>query len=529
MRGYDREEVEDYDDYDMEGEYQDEDVVEEYGDEYEEEEEEEEEETRQPTQEEVEYLELRQRLKDSIRRKRKQSALASSEKKLPYNNFGSFFGPSQPVIAQRVIHESKSLLENQNLVSKMLSTNQSSKKNPASNSTGPKQAQLGKVLKPPSELRRKVEKLKVARDYSFLSDDTGFPAPAKDPPPRNVSAPTSEVRSAQMLLKSKQPLSSNNNSARNLQGIRDERKSVPLKGQLQSKTGTYNTSSGSKPNGMSMDSKKQLGVTNCMGNGRSGGVSRGMGSSRPVCASNGTGIGRPVGVSSGTWPGRPVGASSGTGPNRHAGASNGTGPVRPVGASNGTGPGRPIGASNGTESGRPAGYKPVPSKMPIPKMEKVSAPTSRSLPPSAHKAPPSRVHSSESRQQLEQKRGLQERNKDKMMPQRPLVSSKPQLKKPVKQVSSHTQMKSNVQRPKKIALSEDEKALMMIRNMFHTDRYPVCDDDDVSDMEANWDEIMKEERRSAQIARKEDEEQLRLIEEEERRERMAKKRKLSRH
>ncbi|XP_039012501.1 protein SPT2 homolog isoform X2 [Hibiscus syriacus] len=493
MRGYDREEVEDYDDYDMEGEYQDEDVVEEYGDEYEEEEEEEEEETRQPTQEEVEYLELRQRLKDSIRRKRKQSALASSEKKLPYNNFGSFFGPSQPVIAQRVIHESKSLLENQNLVSKMLSTNQSSKKNPASNSTGPKQAQLGKVLKPPSELRRKVEKLKVARDYSFLSDDTGFPAPAKDPPPRNVSAPTSEVRSAQMLLKSKQPLSSNNNSARNLQGIRDERKSVPLKGQLQSKTGTYNTSSGSKPNGMSMDSKKQLGV------------------------------------SSGTWPGRPVGASSGTGPNRHAGASNGTGPVRPVGASNGTGPGRPIGASNGTESGRPAGYKPVPSKMPIPKMEKVSAPTSRSLPPSAHKAPPSRVHSSESRQQLEQKRGLQERNKDKMMPQRPLVSSKPQLKKPVKQVSSHTQMKSNVQRPKKIALSEDEKALMMIRNMFHTDRYPVCDDDDVSDMEANWDEIMKEERRSAQIARKEDEEQLRLIEEEERRERMAKKRKLSRH
>ena len=121
-----------------------------------------------------------------------------------------------------------------------------------------------------------------------------------------------------------------------------------------------------------------------------------------------------------------------------------------------------------------------------------------------------------------------------------------------------------------------------------TDRYPVCDDDDDSDMEANWEEIMKEEKRrlvkfpksqnswniimqasacrelcqwilkdrclkvheipnslhllyiyiylpffifySAKIAKEEDDEQLRLIEEEERRERMrrmAKKRKLS--
>lgn len=32
-------------------------------------------------------------------------------------SYGSFFGPSQPVIAQRVIQESKSLLENQHLAS----------------------------------------------------------------------------------------------------------------------------------------------------------------------------------------------------------------------------------------------------------------------------------------------------------------------------------------------------------------------------------------------------------------------------
>ncbi|XVF17432.1 hypothetical protein REPUB_Repub10bG0121800 [Reevesia pubescens] len=498
MAGY-----EEYDDYE---DYQEEDVEEEEGEEYEEEEEE----ARQPTQEEIDYLELRQRLKDSIRRKSKQTAasLASQEKekRLPYNNFGSFFGPSQPVIAQRVIQESKSLLENQNLVSKMLSSNQSSKKNSASNSAGPKLGQRGQVPKATSELKKKVEKLKVARDYSFLSNDAEVPAPAKELPPRNVSVPFSEARSTQMPPKGKQPLGGNSNSGRNAQGIREERKSVPMNGSMHSKSGSYKSSSSSKPNVMSMDSRRQLGANNSMAPGR------------PVGASNGTAPGRPVGVSNGTAPGRPVGVSNGTVPGRH------------VGVSNGTAPGRPVAVSNSTAPGRPAGPKAVPSKMPIAKMEKkISAPAARNLPLSTHKAAPSKMHSSNSKQHLELKRGSQERIKEKIMPQRPVTSSKPQVNKPVKQVSSHSHTTSNVQRPKKRQLSEDEKALMMIRNMFHTDRYPVCDDDDVSDMEANWDEIMQEEKMSAKIARKEDEEQLRLIEEEERRERMrkmAKKRKL---
>ncbi|XP_022775060.1 protein SPT2 homolog [Durio zibethinus] len=477
MRGYDREEVEDYDDYDMEGEYQDKDVEDEEGEEYEEEE------ARQPTKEEMEYLELRQRLKDSIKRKRKQSAaaLSSQEKRLPYNNFGSFFGPSQPVIAQRVIQESKSLLENQNLVSKMLSSNQSSKKNSASNSAGPKLGQRGQAPKATSEHRKKAEKLKVARDYSFLSDNAEVPAPAKEPPPRNVSVPTSEARSAQMPPKSKQSLGSN--SGRNIQGIREERKPVPLNGQMH-KAGSYKSSSASKPYMISIDSRRQVGVN------------------------NGIGPGRPVSV-------------------------NGIGPGRPVGVSNGIKSGRPVGYSNGIEPVRPPGPKGVPSKVAIAKMERrISAPAARNLPPSAHKSHSSKMHLSGSKQQFELKKGSQECSKDKIMPQRPVISSKPQVKKPVGQVSSHSHSTSNVLRPKKKQLSEDEKALMMIRNMFHTDRYPVCDDDDDSDMEANWEEIMKEERRSAKIARKEDEEQLRLIEEEERRERMrrmAKKRKISQH
>ena len=69
----------------------------------------------------------------------------------------------------------------------------------------------------------------------------------------------------------------------------------------------------------------------------------------------------------------------------------------------------------------------------------------------------------------------------------------------------------------------------MIREMFGYNPNRYRDDDDVSDMEANFDEILKEERRSAKIAREEDEEELRKIEEEERRERLRKqkKRKLS--
>ncbi|XP_021273839.1 uncharacterized protein LOC110408982 isoform X2 [Herrania umbratica] len=424
----------------------------------------------------MEYLELRQRLKESIRRKRKQSGAGLSsqekEKRLPYDNFGSFFGPSQPVIAQRVIQESKSLLENQHLVSKMLSSSQSSKKNSVSNSAGSKLGQRGQVPKATSELRKKVEKLKVARDYSFLSDDAEVPAPLREPPPRNVNVPTSEARSAQMPPKSKPPLGSNSNNGRNVRGIREERKPVPLNGQMHSKAGSYK-SSASKPNVISMDSKKQLGV------------------------------------------------------------NNGIGPGRPVGVSNGIGAGRPVGVSNGVGPGRRTGPKAVPLKMPIAKIEKkISGPAARNLPPSAQKAPSSKMHSSDSKQHLQMKKGSQERSKDKIMPQRPVISSKPQVNKLVKQVSSQSHTTSNVQRPKKKQLSEDEKALMMIRNMFHTERYPVCDDDDDSDMEANWDEIMKEERRSAKIARQEDEEQLRLIEEEERRERMrkvAKKRKLSQH
>ncbi|TMW91477.1 hypothetical protein EJD97_014296 [Solanum chilense] len=74
------------------------------------------------------------------------------------------------------------------------------------------------------------------------------------------------------------------------------------------------------------------------------------------------------------------------------------------------------------------------------------------------------------------------------------------------------------------------EAISMIRRMFRYNPNRYQDEDDTSDMEANFDDILREEKRSAKIAKKEDEEELRKIEEEERRERLrkeSKKRKLS--
>lgn len=169
------------------------------------------------------------------------------------------------------------------------------------------------------------------------------------------------------------------NSGRNVQGILEERKSVPSNGQIY-KAGSYKSSSASKPKVMSKDSKKQLGVINGMG------------------------------------------------PDRSVGIRTGTAPIRA------------------------AGPKSVPLKVPNAKMEKKnSAAAARNLPFSVHKTPPSKMHSSDSRQQFELKKGSQECSKDNKL---------------VKQVSSRSDTMSNVQRPKKKQISEDEEALEIIRKMF---------------------------------------------------------------
>ncbi|KAI3696168.1 hypothetical protein L1987_79178 [Smallanthus sonchifolius] len=449
MAEYDLDEYEDYED-DV-GEYEEE------GGEYEEEEEEED---RLPTQEEIEYLELRKKLKESFRKKMKKdpsSGLANSREKnnkMPYDNFGSFFGPSQPVIAQRVIQESKSLLENPHLAERFSKAKNVQNKAGSSTPVAPRPRPNGQQpLKVNNSARpkAKIQMLKNTRDYSFLSDDAELPTPKKNPP-KSVPPQKPEIH-----LSQRQPT---NNGRKVINGHHEERKHLSTSSQTRPKAGqqSQRPSTASKLPSTSLDSRKQ------------------------------------------------VARNEGSGP------------------------------------GRPSGQKPIPSKMPavVNKSKVIPPPVSRSSIPTGHKPQPSRLPPPPlHKKPLEHKKD-ERRPAMGNVPRKPVVSSKPQVKqppaRPPPRPQASSQQKERFQkrpaRPFDDDDDDDDKAISMIRNMFgyNPNRYRGVNDDDDSDMEAGFDDIMMEEKHSARIAAKEDEEELKKIEKEERRERMrkaAKKRKLS--
>ncbi|CAM8940935.1 unnamed protein product [Rhodiola kirilowii] len=494
MREY--EDYEDLDEYEEDEYFEDEEAGEEQ---YEQEEE------PKLTQEQLQYLELRRKLKESYRKRLKKESGSTPAKSLDRNrndNFGSFFGPSQPVIAPRVIQESKSLLENQHLASRILNPSLSNKKvvNQTSAGTRPRPISVPKV----DPVKIKAQKLKDTRDYSFLlADDAPPPAPRKEPPLRKVSAPKPDSRSSQIPDKSRQqsngirrpPSSSRQipsdsrqipsnsrpvpSSSRQALNGRDERKPVSLNGKLQQSRPRDPKADSNIRQYPTSDYRKQH-----VSNGRPG-MDRPADSHRLPANSNRAGLERQSGLQ-----------------NIHSKVDNGI-MKRTVGA--------------------------TVTKSSMPSLE-------RSIPP-----PKSNLQTV--KQPLQQRKVLQDPHKAKMVTKQPVTSANPQISrpiskqmnKPVRPISSQT---SSLDRPKKRPLprhpdDEDDDGFdyrSAIRNMFRYNPNKFQDDDDTSDMEAGFDEILKEERRSALVARKEDEEQLRLIEEEERRERMrkeAKRRKLS--
>lgn len=87
-----------------------------------------------------------------------------------------------------------------------------------------------------------------------------------------------------------------------------------------------------------------------------------------------------------------------------------------------------LGSNNGSGPGRPLASKGLPSKMPPSTLvKKASAPGSKSSMPVVHKTPSSKLQSSISKQQLEQRREPREPNKAKLLPKRPVGLSKPQV------------------------------------------------------------------------------------------------------
>ncbi|XP_058777442.1 uncharacterized protein LOC131651768 [Vicia villosa] len=457
MRGYEGDEYEDYDDYEDEELEEGEGYEDEEGEEYVEEE------PRKPTPEELEYLELRKKLKESIRKKMKKEnsiSLADSSgrrKQVHYDNYGSFFGPSQPVIAQRVIQESKSLLENRHLVPKPSNTHQTNKStNKVSNGVSKSSAHQ----QPPrvKEKLVKAEKLKVTRDYSFLlSDDTDIPGPSKEPPSRNTSVRNSVGQAAQVPGRSKHSLS---NGGKLVRSTGDNRRPVAGASHLAPKPqSNYKLSSSSQASKASVDSRKHLG------------------------------------------------------------------------SNSGNGPGRPVGPK-----GMPSvGSKGMPSKMPVNTMGRKSVtPGMRNPVNGVQKPPPSKVFPSVPKYSMDQRKDVRELHKPKILPRPPprppVASSRAQVSKPpLKQVPKRPDVhdlrpKSKLGKRRLDEPEDDEDVSKMIRSMFNYNpsRF-VDDDDDVDNMEAGFDEIVREEKRSSLIAKKEDEEQLRLLEEEEER---ARKRKM---
>ncbi|CAH1431172.1 unnamed protein product [Lactuca virosa] len=256
MGGYDLDEYEDYED---EGEYQ-EDNVGEY-----EEEEEEEEEDRLPTQEEMEYLELRAKLKESIRKKMKKdsgSGLANfreKKNKMPYDNFGSFFGPSQPVIAQRLPQQNKG-------------------SSSAPTGSKPRPNEPPRKVDTWAKPKAKIQMLKNTRDYSFLlSDDAELPIPPKNPPkPSSAPKPDAHVS----------PRPPVNNGGRKVINGREERRPAPTSNQTRVRPPPPGQQQSQRPNGSSkmtsssLDPRKQLGS----GPGRPSGQKPSMPSKMPPVA-----------------------------------------------------------------------------------------------------------------------------------------------------------------------------------------------------------------------------------------------------
>ncbi|CAE6002957.1 unnamed protein product [Arabidopsis arenosa] len=455
------------------------------GDEDEYEDEEEEEEERQPPKEELEYLELRQKLKESIRKnmgKGSANAQSSQERrrKLPYNDFGSFFGPSRPVISSRVIQESKSLLENEIRTAKMSNSSQTKKRPVSTSGSGSKNVSQEKRPKVVNEVRRKVETLKDTRDYSFLfSDDAELPVPKKESLSRSVSFPNSGF----LLMFKRLDLLNYQRGPNNHQVSMVELLTVPIVRRR--------------------DLFQRMGIQDR--------------SQRPGSSTN-----RQV-------PMRPPGSGStmnGQSANRNGQPNSRSDSQRSALAKVPVDHRKQMSSSNGVGPGRSAS-----TARPLPLERKPSISGGKSSLQSAQRPSSSRPMSSDPRQRVvEQRKVSRDVATPRMIPKQSVPTSKHQMmskpapKRPPSRDIDHDRRLLKKKKPAR--RSEDEEAFDMLRQLIPPKSYSRYDDDDIN-MEAGFEDIQKEERRSARIAREEDERELKLLEEEERRERLRKNRKLS--
>ncbi|KAI3883616.1 hypothetical protein MKX03_016298 [Papaver bracteatum] len=432
---------------------------------------------RKPTKEEVDFLKVRQQIKETMRKQMKKenaSATGNSQERKRHN-YGSFFGPSQPVIAQRVIQESKSLLENPHLAARVLNPHHrlQSKKSPTLAKATPRPGVRERPPKVANMEKQKAQILKDTRDYSFLfSEDAELPAPTKLLPPRTGSAPNTDARSAQLSSKSPKSVSSSTS-----------RPAVSGGHRMQSKPGQHKSSPGSRPDSTLGNHRKQLDSSIRNGPGRSQGTN-GFPSKTSVQV-------KPSTLNKTSVPDRARAHTTDRNISLTGGKRLQTDMRKTVLP-------RPHPSVSGLQKPLP---KPQPSK-------------------SGMQRAPSKSHP------YEQRKDSRELDRSRLLPKQQVPSSTaPKVKTPKQLPPAPKDRRRNR------SMSPDP--MEMIRKITGYNPNRFRNDEDDSDMEVGFNDIMREERHSSRIAQEEDERERILIEQEEKeereRERMRKKRKLSSH
>ncbi|CAL5015500.1 unnamed protein product [Urochloa decumbens] len=522
----------------------------------------------EPLEGQKEILELRERLKEQIRRKAKAAAASaagrssSSHDRIPptrENKFGSFFGPSKPVISRRVIEERKSLKELHSTISRDPRPSAVHRDMPSSSSKVQNKVN-GHQHKPKmvNEVKRKAEALKDNRDYSFLlSDDADLsPSPKEKPAARSSftqkadrevmhSAAKSKALTSQPArlpngYGSKNTLSTQRHAEGRVDSMRKEgfsngeravsrdnerMNSIVRNGSNQASTSKI-TSQKLPTKGPSPTASRHPSRDLNDPNLRKGKVASRHEIDRPK-SSQGQRM-QPAGQ-------RPQVSSHGQRPQQSM-------QQRPQQSLQNR---RPQQVSQGQRPQQVSqGQRPQQSLQRTQQSLQSQRPQQSShvqkLQSSQTNRPQSQSNRSQSLQgqrplsshcQYSEQRRVQANDRVKQVERQIRPPSKPMPSRPI----SSNGLRDDHAKRKPVAKrrfdddEDEENPFAMIRNMFGYDpRKYVGRDEDDSDMEADFATIEREEKRSARIARQEDEEQLRLIEEEERREQERKRRKMAR-
>ncbi|MCO5593531.1 hypothetical protein L7F22_047545 [Adiantum nelumboides] len=446
----------------------------------------------------------------------KVSCLAANDDNTNFRcSYGSFFGPSEPIVTKRIIddvraretaskvaaRQSQEVSEphrvskgSSGMVSKSI-IGETAK--PSKGSSGMvSKSIIGETAKPSkgvNEPALKLQRLKEARDYSFLFTDED---PAASPPRNEARASTKERQDNHHTKQT--PLSTKSAPGQPPRGPNSGKPVAPVsskagasKAQERHPTPAKLSKPHERPPVLKSKVLPQSGSTSNLSKTISG---------RPQAQQARANVSSP-------------GLSNGKKPLPSAVTAQLKSLVAPASTSKGA-----------TKLSLPStSAKPVPGKTPL-----KSAPLEKKW----QQLPASKSHTSTILRPEQKRSGV-------VMPSRGVSMNHHDQRRPITQTAASSKMKTKLPPQKRSWDSESEDSFLddddddggdfrsAIRKMFgyNPNKYRDIDDEDDRAMEANFHTIQMEEKRSARIAREEDERELALIEEEERREReMARKR-----